>query len=164
MIVGFLKVLFLIIILNGSGEIRPSYVCDWVRVQVFENFESLRVNVYCRYEPLFDYFKEFSDVAFRVIADNYVTSDSGTGIVHCAPAFGEDDYRVCIENQIINKVCTQMIQTKCLFIILLWTIFGLLLCKCLFWHGLKVLAVALIDLDMGHGYNVCYWDICSSDM
>ncbi|TYI11232.1 hypothetical protein ES332_A09G197200v1 [Gossypium tomentosum] len=29
--------------------------------------------------------------------------DNGTGIVHCAPAFGEDDYRVCIENQIINK-------------------------------------------------------------
>lgn len=84
-------------------------LCDWVRVQVFENFEVLRVNVYRRYEPLFDYFKEFSDVAFRVIADNYVTSDSGTGIVHCAPAFGEDDYRVCIENQIINKVCTQML-------------------------------------------------------
>jgi isoleucyl-tRNA synthetase len=47
---------------------------------------------------------EFSDSAFRVIADNYVTDDSGTGIVHCAPAFGEDDYRVCSENQVINKV------------------------------------------------------------
>ncbi|OAY51886.1 hypothetical protein MANES_04G040600v8 [Manihot esculenta] len=56
-----------------------------------------------RYEPLFNYFSEFSDTAFRVVADNYVTDDSGTGIVHCAPAFGEDDYRVCIENQIINK-------------------------------------------------------------
>ncbi|KAK3229154.1 hypothetical protein Dsin_001035 [Dipteronia sinensis] len=56
-----------------------------------------------KYEPLFNYFMEFSDVAFRVIADNYVTSDSGTGIVHCAPAFGEDDYRVCIENQVISK-------------------------------------------------------------
>ncbi|KVI01022.1 Aminoacyl-tRNA synthetase, class 1a, anticodon-binding [Cynara cardunculus var. scolymus] len=56
-----------------------------------------------KYVPLFDYFKEFSDMAFRVVADDYVTSDSGTGIVHCAPAFGEDDYRVCIENQIINK-------------------------------------------------------------
>lgn len=54
---------------------------------------------------MFDYFKEFSDVAFRVVADSYVTDDSGTGIVHCAPAFGEDDYRVCIENQVINKVC-----------------------------------------------------------
>lgn len=60
--------------------------------------------MYCRYEPLFDYFMEFSDSAFRVIADNYVTDDSGTGIVHCAPAFGEDDYRVCSENQVISKV------------------------------------------------------------
>ena len=60
--------------------------------------------MYCRYEPLFDYFKEYSDSAFKVIADNYVTDDSGTGIVHCAPAFGEDDYRVCIENQVIIKV------------------------------------------------------------
>ncbi|GKV22091.1 hypothetical protein SLEP1_g31990 [Rubroshorea leprosula] len=56
-----------------------------------------------KYEPLFEYFREFSDDAFKVIADNYVTDDSGTGIVHCAPAFGEDDYRVCIENQIISK-------------------------------------------------------------
>lgn len=56
-----------------------------------------------KYIPLFDYFKDFSDSAFRVVADDYVTSDSGTGIVHCAPAFGEDDYRVCIANNIINK-------------------------------------------------------------
>lgn len=56
-----------------------------------------------RYKPLFDYFPEFSDVAYRVLADNYVTDDSGTGIVHCAPAFGEDDYRVCITAGIIQK-------------------------------------------------------------
>ena len=66
--------------------------------------EILRWSICCRYEPLFNYFLEFSDAAFRVVADNYVTDDSGTGIVHCAPAFGEDDYRVCIGNQIINKV------------------------------------------------------------
>ncbi|GJW60003.1 isoleucine--tRNA ligase, cytoplasmic, partial [Tanacetum coccineum] len=46
-----------------------------------------------KYVPLFDYFKDFTDTAFRVVSDGYVTSDSGTGIVHCAPAFGEDDYR-----------------------------------------------------------------------
>ncbi|XP_059654270.1 isoleucine--tRNA ligase, cytoplasmic-like [Cornus florida] len=56
-----------------------------------------------KYVPLFDFFMEFCDVAFRVVADDYVTSDSGTGVVHCAPAFGEDDYRVCLENQIISK-------------------------------------------------------------
>lgn len=43
-------------------------------------------------------------MAFSVVADNYVTDDSGTGIVHCAPAFGEDDYRVCIAAGIIHKV------------------------------------------------------------
>ncbi|KAF9611943.1 hypothetical protein IFM89_037163 [Coptis chinensis] len=40
-----------------------------------------------KYVPLFDYFTEFSGVAFRVVADNYVTDDSGTGVVHCVPAF-----------------------------------------------------------------------------
>lgn len=39
----------------------------------------------------------------QVVSDGYVTSDSGTGIVHQAPAFGEDDYRVCIANGIIGK-------------------------------------------------------------
>lgn len=67
--------------------------------------------MYCRYEPLFGYFKELSDAAFRVIADNYVTDDSGTGVVHCAPAFGEDDYRVCIESEIISKVCAEILWT-----------------------------------------------------
>lgn len=37
------------------------------------------------------------------MADGYVTDDSGTGIVHCAPAFGEDDFRVCIEAGVVRK-------------------------------------------------------------
>jgi isoleucyl-tRNA synthetase len=53
---------------------------------------------------LFDYFVALSDVAFKVVADNYVSDDSGTGVVHCAPAFGEDDYRVCLANGVIQKV------------------------------------------------------------
>ncbi len=46
------------------------------------------------YEPIFPYFKETPN-AFRVLVDNYVTTTDGTGIVHQAPAYGEDDYRVC---------------------------------------------------------------------
>ncbi|MBF0297660.1 MAG: isoleucine--tRNA ligase [Oligoflexia bacterium] len=47
------------------------------------------------YVPLFPYLKELeSDGAFKVLADDYVTIGDGTGIVHQAPAFGEDDYRV----------------------------------------------------------------------
>jgi isoleucyl-tRNA synthetase len=41
--------------------------------------------------------------AFRVLCDKYVTDDSGTAVVHCAPAFGEDDYRVCMEAGVVQK-------------------------------------------------------------
>jgi len=46
-----------------------------------------------RYYPLFD-FNTDDDAGFRVVTDSYVTTDDGTGIVHLAPAFGEDDARV----------------------------------------------------------------------
>ena len=48
-----------------------------------------------RYEPLFPYFADQEPLgAFVVVMDDYVTTDSGTGLVHQAPAFGEDDYRI----------------------------------------------------------------------
>jgi isoleucyl-tRNA synthetase len=47
-----------------------------------------------RYEPLFEYFKDTKN-AFKFILGDFVTSEDGTGIVHTAPAFGEDDYEVC---------------------------------------------------------------------
>ena len=48
------------------------------------------------YLPLWEHFGDArAEGAFRVVADDYVTTDSGTGIVHQAPAFGEDDARVC---------------------------------------------------------------------
>ncbi|KAK7753802.1 isoleucine--tRNA ligase [Diatrype stigma] len=57
-----------------------------------------------KYEPLFDYFvEEFGDVAYKVVNATYVTDDSGTGIVHQAPAFGEDDYSVALANGIVNE-------------------------------------------------------------
>ncbi len=48
------------------------------------------------YEPLFPYFADQPN-AFRVLQDAFVTTTDGTGIVHMAPAYGEDDYRVCRE-------------------------------------------------------------------
>lgn len=58
-----------------------------------------------KYEPLFDYFLEYGKKmnAFRVLCDGYVTEDSGTGVVHQAPYFGEDDYRVCLANGVIKR-------------------------------------------------------------
>ena len=56
-----------------------------------------------RFVPMFDYFTEqFEDRAFRVVADTYVTDSSGTGIVHQAPAFGEDDHRIAVANGIVR--------------------------------------------------------------
>ncbi|MBU2616737.1 MAG: isoleucine--tRNA ligase, partial [Nanoarchaeota archaeon] len=46
------------------------------------------------YEPLFDYFKDNKN-SFKIILGDFVSSEDGTGIVHTAPAFGEDDYEVC---------------------------------------------------------------------
>ncbi|KAK3387439.1 tRNA synthetases class I-domain-containing protein [Podospora didyma] len=57
-----------------------------------------------KYEPLFNYFfDEFKEVAYKVLNAKYVTDESGTGIVHQAPAFGEDDYNVATENGIITE-------------------------------------------------------------
>jgi isoleucyl-tRNA synthetase len=46
------------------------------------------------YEPLFDYFKENPE-SFRILNDEFVSTEDGSGIVHMAPAYGEDDYRIC---------------------------------------------------------------------
>ena len=68
-----------------------------------------------RYEPLFDFQREVikgvenEENAWMVVADDYVTMTDGTGIVHIAPAFGEDDARVGRENHI---PFLQLVDTK----------------------------------------------------
>ncbi len=55
------------------------------------------------YAPLLPYFESYrvkedgSRWAFKVVGAEYVTTDSGTGIVHQAPAFGEDDYQIGVK-------------------------------------------------------------------
>ena len=58
-----------------------------------------------KYEQLLP-FVEVEGKAFEVIADNYVTAEDGTGIVHIAPAYGADDNNVCAANGIafVNPV------------------------------------------------------------
>ena len=55
------------------------------------------------YRPLLPYFADHPD-AFVVLSDAFVTDDDGTGVVHLAPGFGEDDQRVC-EAAGITLVC-----------------------------------------------------------
>lgn len=57
-----------------------------------------------KYVPIFNYFYEsFKDHAFRVITADYVSDDSGTGIVHQAPAFGEEDFNATTKAGIISN-------------------------------------------------------------
>jgi isoleucyl-tRNA synthetase len=50
-----------------------------------------------RYEPVFSYYANdpAQQNSFVVLEDGFVTTEDGTGIVHIAPAYGEDDFRIC---------------------------------------------------------------------
>lgn len=48
------------------------------------------------YEPMFPYFRHFKDKgAFKVLSGEFVSTEDGTGVVHIAPGFGQDDFEVC---------------------------------------------------------------------
>ena len=58
-----------------------------------------------RYKPLFSYFVDRQDEkSFRVLTDDFVSIEEGTGIVHLAPAFGEVDFFIC-QREGIEPVC-----------------------------------------------------------
>jgi isoleucyl-tRNA synthetase len=58
-----------------------------------------------KYKPMFRYFEDKKEPnVFRIIKGDFVTDDDGTGIVHLAPGFGEDDQRVCAEAG-IDVIC-----------------------------------------------------------
>lgn len=56
------------------------------------------------YEPLFSFYSQKKKPNFTVIESAHVTTESGTGIVHMAPAFGEDDFYAC-KKAGIDLVC-----------------------------------------------------------
>ncbi len=76
-------------------KVFADFDCDKNILETFKG-EDLE---YREYEPLYpfaeDIVKKSGKKAFFITCDNYVTTEDGTGIVHCAPAFGEDDNRVC---------------------------------------------------------------------
>ena len=64
-----------------------------------EDYEVLETYIgkdleYKEYEPLYDFSGMLKQKAYYVVCDNYVTLTDGTGVVHIAPAFGEDDSNV----------------------------------------------------------------------
>ena len=93
-----------------TDDARPIYVMAKARLatifkkpeqcEVVAEFKGAALKGW-RYEPIFPYFADkAAEGAFVVVNDDYVTTDDGTGLVHIAPAYGEDDFRVCKENGI----------------------------------------------------------------
>ncbi len=90
-----------------TDDARPVYVMAKARLSAIfkkpEQYETVAefkgVDMKgMEYEPIFPYFADKrTEGAFRVLNDDYVTTDDGVGIVHIAPAYGEDDFRVCRE-------------------------------------------------------------------
>ncbi|ROT37687.1 isoleucyl-tRNA synthetase [Sodiomyces alkalinus F11] len=56
-----------------------------------------------KYEPLFPYFAESYSECFQVIGADYVEAGEGTGLVHQAPAFGQEDYDAAIATGFISE-------------------------------------------------------------
>ncbi len=93
--------------------------------KLFENYQTLSVEKgsfyqFAEYEPLYNFATlEKNKKAYVCVTDDYVTMDDGTGIVHNAPAFGEDDSRVCQKYDVsfVNLVDTRGKMTdECGFI------------------------------------------------
>ena len=86
---------------DGTVYYMAQALCDTVlgegTYDVLETFVGKDLE-YKEYEPLFDYAVATSEKqhkkAFYIVCDNYVTLIDGTGVVHIAPAFGEDDSKV----------------------------------------------------------------------
>ena len=92
-----------IINLNNENLIIASSVLENFK-DVLEDSKKIKVikgeNIIgTKYFPLFDYFIGTKN-AFRVLEADFVNTEEGTGIVHMAPGFGEDDQLVCEENGI----------------------------------------------------------------
>ena len=89
------------------------------RVEAYAKNHELEVLRYClgeelvgkTYAPVFPYFAEERERgAFRVVEDDYVTDHEGTGLVHQAPAFGEDDFRILKREGIEAFACPVSMQ------------------------------------------------------
>ncbi len=76
-----------------AAERLSAYEREFAKPEILETILGSQL-VGRTYKPLFNYFAS-QPRAFRVIAGDFVTTEDGTGVVHLAPGFGEDDQRVC---------------------------------------------------------------------
>ena len=111
---------------------------------------------YSEYEPMYPYaLGLFKEKAFYVVNDTYVTLTDGTGIVHIAPAFGEDDSNV---GKRYNLPFIQMVDTRGRFIDAVTPYKGMFVKDAdkLIIKDLKESGILFKDLVFEHSYPFCW--------
>lgn len=87
-----------------EGGVQKYIVARERAGQVAESKEIKKITgadlVGLEYEALFDVAKNKTDTAYKVYAGDFVTTGEGTGIVHIAPMYGEDDYQLGLKNNL----------------------------------------------------------------
>ncbi|WP_304233205.1 isoleucine--tRNA ligase [Jiulongibacter sediminis] len=82
---------------DGDFEAYPTSdkkILPWTVLGTFKGLELTGIH----YDQLLPYVQPEEGDAFRVIAGDFVTTEDGTGVVHTAPTFGADDFRVAQQN------------------------------------------------------------------
>ncbi len=72
----------------------------------FKKVGDIKVNelIGKKYKPLFDYYADVHSDNFQIFEGDFVTTESGTGIVHIAGGFGEDDYNL-VKEKGLEPIC-----------------------------------------------------------
>ena len=112
-----------VVVRDLTDDARPCYVMAEARLgSIFRKEGTFEVVAKMKgsslkgwkYEPLFPYFSDLAaQGCFTVLNDDYVSTDDGVGLVHIAPAYGEDDFRVCREAGI--TAIADPLDTSCNF-------------------------------------------------
>ncbi|MDO8571369.1 MAG: isoleucine--tRNA ligase [bacterium] len=86
---------------GSTYSVAKERVADVFKDKEYEVLKEVKGSelVGIEYEPVFPYFTHIEN-AFRVVQADFVTTEDGTGVVHIAPAFGEEDYHVGIQEGI----------------------------------------------------------------
>ncbi|MFZ0665536.1 MAG: isoleucine--tRNA ligase [Acidimicrobiales bacterium] len=106
------------------------------------------------YNPLFDFFAGHKN-AFRVLAGDFVATDEGTGIVHMAPGFGEEDYELCTANG-IAVVCPVDSQARFTAEVPPYAGRNVFAANSAIRHDLKEMGVLVTSESYTHSYPHCW--------
>jgi len=80
----------------ASDESKGPKIKNWKIHDILQGSELTGI----RYEQLLPFAQPDGENAFQVVAGDFVTTEDGTGIVHIAPSFGADDFRVAQQHRI----------------------------------------------------------------